>query len=554
MAAVLEAAPAPEIRKSPGGVSSEQWLGFTGMVFGIFMAVLDIQIVASSLEQIQAGLSATREEITWVQTAYLVAEVVVIPLSGWLGRALSTRYLFALACGGFTLMSLCCALAWNLPSMVVFRAFQGLFGGAMIPSVFAMIYTLFPPRLQPVMGIVVGMVVTVAPTAGPVLGGYLTEVVSWKALFLINLLPGLLVTLSTWLFLKVDDPDWTLLNKIDFLGILYIVIFLGSVQFVLEEGVKEEWFESREIVFFTVAALASGIAMFYRELTIAHPIVDLWAFRNRNFAVGCIFSFILGCGLYTIIYLMPVYLASVKGLNSLQIGRYVMVTGLFQFISAFAGRRTGESPRFAVDAGFGALALRPWLLAERQSDARSRLLGIFLAAGIARLCDDVLFSADQHAGARHIASGRSQERERALQPDAQPGRRDRPCGREYADDPAEQGELRGIARARHGGIARGPGLAWRFDPAPVRRRPAECRISRAEAALRAGDAGSRSPDDEYDVSYAGIGILYRASADALGRQGFRRRRSSGRTLKGGLSRKEWEKAKGKSIGKHDAPR
>jgi DHA2 family multidrug resistance protein len=336
MSATLEAPQASEIQQSSRSVTPEQWLGFTGMVFGIFMAVLDIQIVASSLEQIQAGLSATREEITWVQTAYLVAEVVVIPLSGWLGRALSSRYLFALSCGGFTLMSLCCALAWNLPSMVAFRTFQGLVGGAMIPSVFAMIYTLFPPRLQPAMGIVVGMVVTVAPTAGPVLGGYLTEVVSWKALFLINLLPGLLVTLSTWLFLKVDEPDWTLLGKIDFLGILYIVIFLGSVQFVLEEGVKEEWFESREIVFFTLVAVASGTAMFYRELTIGHPIVDLWAFRNRNFAVGCIFSFILGSGLYTIIYLMPVYLASVKGLNSLQIGQYVMVTGLFQFVSAFA--------------------------------------------------------------------------------------------------------------------------------------------------------------------------------------------------------------------------
>jgi DHA2 family multidrug resistance protein len=313
----------------------QQWIGFIGMVFGIFMAVLDIQIVASSLEQIQAGLSATRDEITWVQTAYLVAEVVIIPLSGWLGRALSTRYLFALACGGFTLMSLCCALAWNLPSMVAFRALQGLFGGAMIPSVFAVIYTLFPPRLQPAMVIVVGLVVTVAPTAGPVLGGYLTEAVSWKALFLINLAPGFLVSLVTWLFVRVDEPDWELLNKIDFRGILYIVVFLGSLQFVLEEGVKEQWFESDEIVFFTLVAVASGISMLYRELTIEHPIVDLWAFRNRNFAVGCIFSFILGIGLYTIIYLMPVYLANVKGLNSLQIGQYVMVTGLFQFVSAF---------------------------------------------------------------------------------------------------------------------------------------------------------------------------------------------------------------------------
>jgi len=316
-------------------LSPEQWLGFIGMVFGIFMAILDIQIVASSLEQIQAGLSATRDEITWVQTAYLVAEVVIIPLSGWLSRALSTRYLFVLSCGGFTLMSLLVALSWNLPSMVVFRALQGVFGGAMIPTVFAVIYTLFPPRLQPAMVIVVGLVVTVAPTAGPVLGGYLTEAVSWKLLFLINVVPGLLVCLSTWLFVRVDEPDWGLLKQIDFRGILYIVVFLGSLQFVLEEGVREEWFESREIVFFSLLAAVAGIAMFYRELTIEHPIVDLWAFRNRNFAVGCLFSFVLGIGLYTIIYLMPVYLASVKGLNSLQIGQYVMVTGMFQFLSAF---------------------------------------------------------------------------------------------------------------------------------------------------------------------------------------------------------------------------
>lgn len=316
-------------------ISPQQWIGFIGMVFGIFMAVLDIQIVASSLEQIQAGLSATRDEIAWVQTAYLIAEVVIIPLSGWLSRAMSTRILFALACGGFTLMSLFCAIAWNLPSMVVFRALQGLFGGAMIPSVFAVIYTLFPPRLQPAMVIVVGLVVTVAPTAGPVLGGYLTESVSWKALFLINLAPGVMVCLSTWLFVHVDDPDWDLLDKIDFRGIVYIVFFLGSLQYVLEEGVRDEWFESREIVFFSLVAISSGIAMLHRELTIEHPIVDLRAFRDRNFAVGCVFSFILGIGLYTTIYLMPVYLASIKGLNSLQIGQYVMITGIFQFVSAF---------------------------------------------------------------------------------------------------------------------------------------------------------------------------------------------------------------------------
>ena len=316
-------------------LSFTEWVGFIAMVFGIFMAILDIQIVASSLEQIQAGLSATRDEITWVQTAYLIAEVVIIPLSGWLGRAFSTRYLFAISCAGFSLMSLLCALAWNLESMIVFRGLQGFFGGGMIPSVFAVIYVLFPPRLQPMMVIVVGLVVTIAPTAGPVLGGYLTESVSWKALFLVNLIPGTIVTLLVWLYVHVDQPEWHLLERIDFRGILYIILFLGSLQFVLEEGVRHEWFESRMVVGFTVLSVLASILMFHRELTFESPIVDFRAFRDFNFAVGCFFSFVLGIGLYTVIYLMPVYLANVKGLSSLQIGEYIMVAGVFQFFSAF---------------------------------------------------------------------------------------------------------------------------------------------------------------------------------------------------------------------------
>jgi len=356
--------PSPTASEPPPQVAPEktvtfqQWIGFFAMVLGMFLALLDIQIVASSLEQIQAGLSATRDEITWVQTAYLVAEVAVIPLSGWLGRALSIRYLFVISCGGFTFMSLLCAFAWNLPSMVVFRAFQGFFGGAMIPSVFAVTYTLFPRHLQPTMTVFVAMVVTVAPTTGPVLGGYITEVASWQTLFLVNIVPGILVSIAIGLFLRVDEPNWALLKQIDFLGILYIITFLGSLEFVLEEGVREEWFESRKIVFFSLVAASSGVAMFYRELTIAHPVVDLWAFRNRNFAMGCLFSFVLGIGLYSIIYIMPIYLATVKGLNSQQIGQYIMVTGMFQFASVFVAPRVaktfGPRPTLALGLfGFG---------------------------------------------------------------------------------------------------------------------------------------------------------------------------------------------------------
>ena len=359
-----------------------EWIGFFSMAVGIFMAVLDIQIVASSLSEIQAGLSATKEEIAWVQTSYLIAEVIIIPLSGWLGRLLSTRYLYVLSAGGFTLASLACAFAWNLPSMILFRCVQGFFGGAMIPMTFTVIFILFPPRLQPTMTIVVGLIVTMAPTIGPVLGGYLTDAYSWQLLFLINVIPGFVVCFFVWQFMHIDQPDWSLLEKIDFIGIILIAICLGCMQFVLEEGAKEQWFEDDTILLLTVIATLSGIAMLWWELKIAHPIIDLHAFKNFNFAVGCVYSFVLGVGMYTIIYLTPIYLASVKGLNSLQIGYYLMVVGLFQLLSAFiAGPLEKKMDlRLMLSLGFGLFAIGSWL--NGQLTAESGYWEFFLPQAI----------------------------------------------------------------------------------------------------------------------------------------------------------------------------
>jgi len=327
------------------------------------MAVLDIQIVASSLQKIQAGLSATKDEIAWVQTSYLIAEVIIIPLSGWLGRVFSTRYLYVISAGGFTLTSLLCAFAWDLPSMIVFRCLQGFLGGAMIPMTFTVIFILFPPRLQPTMSIVLGLIVTMAPTAGPVLGGYLTETYNWELLFLINIIPGIFVCVMVWRYLDIDRPDWALLQKIDFAGIALIAVFLGSTQFVLEEGASKQWFEDYLIVALTIVAVISGIAMLIWELKSPHPIIDLYAFRNINFAIGCGYSFVLGVGLYTIIYLTPIYLSSVKGLNSLQIGYYLMVVGIFQLLSAFiAGPLEKKMDlRWMLCLGLGLFALGSWM-------------------------------------------------------------------------------------------------------------------------------------------------------------------------------------------------
>src|SRR5712672_2295142 len=171
-------------------------LPFVVMCFGGFMALLDIQIVASSLQQIGGGLSAAQDQIAWVQTAYLIAEIIVIPLSGWLTRVFSTRWLFAASAAGFTVTSLLCGLAWNIQSMIVFRALQGMLGASMIPTVFTSSFHYFPGPRRVYSAAVVGTIASVAPVLGPVIGGWLTDTLDWHWLFYVNLVPGLLVAVA----------------------------------------------------------------------------------------------------------------------------------------------------------------------------------------------------------------------------------------------------------------------------------------------------------------------------------------------------------------------
>ena len=189
------------------GVPPRRLLAFLAMVFGMFMAILDIQIVSASLAEIQAGLSASADEVAWVQTSYLIAEVIMIPLSGYLSRALSTRVMFVIAAGGFTATSFMCAMSSTINEMIVWRALQGFIGGGMIPTVFASSFVIFPRDKQPLVAPIVGLVVTLAPTIGPTIGGYLTDLFSWHWLFLVNLIPGICVTLAAWTLIDFDEPD-----------------------------------------------------------------------------------------------------------------------------------------------------------------------------------------------------------------------------------------------------------------------------------------------------------------------------------------------------------
>jgi DHA2 family multidrug resistance protein len=352
------------------GVTPRQLAGFLAMVFGMFMAILDIQIVSASLSEIQAGLSASSDEIPWVQTAYLVAEVVMIPLSGFLARALSTRVLFLSAAIGFTAASALCATATSIDQMIVYRALQGFIGGGMIPSVFAVAFSLFPPSKRNIVSPIIGLVATLAPTIGPTVGGYLSDAYSWHWLFLVNVVPGILVAIAVYFLVDFDKPDHSLFGRFDFAGLAGMAVMLGSLEYVLEEGPRYDWFDDQTIATFAVFTVLGAVLFFWRAATAKEPIVELRAFRDRNFAFGSAFSFTLGIGLYGLTYLYPVYLAQVRGYDALMIGETMFVTGVAMFLTApISGRLAGVlDPRVMMLIGFSGFAVGTYWTTNITSD------------------------------------------------------------------------------------------------------------------------------------------------------------------------------------------
>lgn len=351
-------------------LSPRRVFAFMIMVFGMFMAILDIQIVSASLPDIQAGLGASPDEISWVQTSYLIAEVIMIPLSGFLARMMSTRVLFTLAAGGFTAASLMCATAGSINEMILWRALQGFLGGGMIPSVFTAAFTIFPPSKRNIVSPIIGLIATLAPTVGPTIGGYLSHTMSWHWLFLVNVIPGILVTIGAWNLIDFDRRNWKLFERFDWWGLLALAAFLGGMEFVLEEGPSNDWFADHMVAILAIVMVAGGIVTFWRAFTRDEPIVDLSAFSDVNFAVGSLFSFVMGIGLYGMTYLYPLYLGSVRGYDSLMIGETVFVSGLAMFAGApLAGILSSKMDlRVMLLIGFVGFATSTWMLTGMTAD------------------------------------------------------------------------------------------------------------------------------------------------------------------------------------------
>ncbi len=343
--------------------NARKFLIFAVMAFGQFMALIDIQIVAASLNDVQAGLSAGPDEISWIQTGYLMAELVMIPFSAFLAQALSTRWLFTLSACLFTLSSALCGAAWDIHSMVLFRVVQGFVGGAMVPTVFATGYALFSGPQRAMIPAILGMVSVLAPTLGPTVGGFLTDAVGWRSIFYINIGPGILVTVLAATFIRVDRPNLAMLKKIDYAHLASMAIFLGGLEYILEEGPKNDWFGDPTILTVAwVSVVAFGLFL-ERSLNSGGPIVKLSPFRKPTFAFACLFNLVIGFGIYSATYLVPVFLGRVRGYDSLQIGGTVFVVGITQVLSTVIAARLSQTvdPRRVITVGLILFAASLWL-------------------------------------------------------------------------------------------------------------------------------------------------------------------------------------------------
>jgi MFS transporter, DHA2 family, multidrug resistance protein len=334
------------------------WIGFTAMTIGMFMAILDIQIVASSLPEIQAGLDIPLDRLSWVQTAYLMAEIVAIPLTGWLSHMLSSRGAFVTCVAGFTLASLGCALSAGFWSLILARVVQGFCGGALIPLVFSAIFLMFDGPARTRATLVAGVFAMLAPTLGPVAGGFVTDRLSWHWLFLINLPPGIVVTALVAWAVNIDRADRRGFAAVDLLALPLLAVFLAGLEVLLKEAPSRGW-TTRPMLLLGLLCAGCGVGLVTRSLRHPAPLIDLYAFRDRNFAIGCALSFALGVGLYGATYLLPVFLGAVRGYDALPIGKIMMVTGAAQLATAplatMLERRSDA--RLLIAAGYALLGL-----------------------------------------------------------------------------------------------------------------------------------------------------------------------------------------------------
>jgi DHA2 family multidrug resistance protein len=325
-------APAASATAPDDTVSFKTWVAVVGAALGAFLAILNIQIVSSSLADIQGAIGAGTDEGGWITTAYLVAEIIVIPISGWLARVFSLRTYLLTNTFLFLVLTVACAFTTDLGQMIVVRAMQGFAGGVLIPLAFTIIMTKLPPSKHPIGLSIYAVSAIFAPSIGPAIGGYCNETFGWQSIFFVNLLPGAVMFAMLWFSLDREPRQFGLLRQGDWLGIITIAVGLGSLETVLEEGNKDDWFGSTFIVRLAIVAIVSLSAFIVIQFVRKNPLLHLKLLGRRNFGLGTIANFFFGLSMYGWVYVVPLYLIRIQGYNAEQVGMVLIWVGLPQLL------------------------------------------------------------------------------------------------------------------------------------------------------------------------------------------------------------------------------
>lgn len=309
------------------------WIVAISVMFSTFMEVLDTTVVNVSLPHIAGNLSSSIDEATWALTSYLVANAIILPLTGWLANYFGRKRLLMMSVTGFTIASFFCGFAPSLPILIVFRVIQGAAGGALQPLSQAILLEAFPPHMRgKAMGFW-GLGIVTAPILGPVLGGWLTDSYSWRWVFYINIPVGIISLLMTRAF--VFDPSYIKRKSqnVDYWGIGMLTVGIAALQIMLDKGQQEDWFESRWITSLLVLAVVGLVGFVIYELRTREPVVDLHVFKNRTYAAGTFLMTVLGFVLYGSLVLLPVWLQTLLGYPALQAGIALAPRGMGSFLA-----------------------------------------------------------------------------------------------------------------------------------------------------------------------------------------------------------------------------
>jgi DHA2 family multidrug resistance protein len=399
--------PAPRAEAAPMS-TARMWVAVVGAALGAFMAVLNIQIVNASLADIQGAIGAGTDDGGWISTSYLIAEIVVIPLTGWLAQVFSLRRYLLVNAALFLIFSVACAYAQNLQQMIVLRAIQGFAGGVLIPLAFTIIITMLPRAKQPIGLALFAISATFAPAIGPTIGGYLTETYGWQFIFTVNLVPGVVMLAMLWFSLDGAPMRLGLLRQGDWPGIATMAIGLACLQTVLEDGNKDDWFGSEFILRLSVIAAVSLTLFIAIELRAPRPLLNLRLLLRRNFGFGLVANFLLGIALYGSVFILPLYLSQIEGYNSEQIGMVLAWTGLPQLIliPLVPKLMRRVDARLVIGIGFALFAASNFMNIHMTADtAADQLLWPNIVRAIGQALVFAPLSAVATAGIEHANAG-----------------------------------------------------------------------------------------------------------------------------------------------------